>query len=51
VTDSLVGGAGIVVIDVNEVEENRGAVNMAEKIVAETLALGGALDETRNVGD
>ena len=46
-----VGLAGVVRVGVDEMEQNRGAVDMAEKIVAETFAFGGTLDEARDIGD
>ena len=37
--------------DVDDVRENRGALNVAQEVEAQTLALGGARDKARNVGD
>ena len=49
--DGAVGGAGVVVIDINEVQENGGALDVAQEVVTKTFAVGGALDQTWNVGD
>ena len=49
--DNGVSLTSVVVVDVDEMEENRGAVDVAQESVAEPLAFGGTFDEAGDVGD
>ena len=49
-TDGAVGGAGVLAGRVDEVDQRAAALDMAEKAVAEALALVRALDQAGNVG-
>ena len=50
-TNSLIGSAGVVVIDVDKMKEGGGAVDVTKEGVAEALAISSALDKTGDVGD
>ena len=49
VADGAIGHAGIVVVDVNQMQQYSGALNVAQEVVTKALAIGGAFNETGNV--